>query len=331
MGTRAMISGTGFYAPDRVIPNSYFDDFYQQDVGSFLRESRNIYERRYAAEGEMTSDMAAAAARRALAASGVAASDIELIIVATDTPDFISPSTAAVVQHKIGAAGAGTFDLNTACAGFVTALDVGRRFVETGYRHVLVVGAYLMSRFLDFRERNVATLFADGAGAVVLSEATAESGILATTLSSEGQYFDYMGIYAGAAGRPASLEVVSAGEHLLQFRSKFPPTFNLEHWTAMIRTLSDESGIAPEEVDRFFFTQINIGSINETLDTLGLPRERSHNIMDRYGYTGSACIPMAMADAASSGKLKRGQNIFLIASGGGAAFAGAALRWGYDT
>lgn len=330
---KAQIIGAGLYAPERVVPNRYFDDYYGEDVGTFLRERRNIHERRYAAEDETTSDLVVAAAQHALDAAGIAADALDLIIVATDTPDYLSPATAAVVQHKLGATHAGTFDLNTACAGFVTALDVGSKYLvaDTQYRHVLVAGAYLMSRFIDFEQRNTATLFADGAGAVVLRPTEDEHGILRATLRAEGQYHGYMGVYAGGACHPIRPGADGQDAQRLEFRKKFPPAYNRAHWTALIGDLSEQLGVAPGDVTHYFFTQINVESIRETMDALGLPAEKAHTIMDRYGYTGSACIPMALADAGAGHKLKRGDLVYLIASGGGAALAALALRWAYDT
>jgi 3-oxoacyl-[acyl-carrier-protein] synthase-3 len=324
----ATLVGTGLYAPERVVPNSYFNELYGEDVDSFLRAHRNIEERRYAAEEQATSDLAAEAARDALNDAGIGPEDVDLIVLSTDTPDFLSPSTAAVVQDKLGAVNAGTFDLNTACAGFVTALDTGRKFVEadTQYGHVLVIGAYLMSRFIDYEQKNTASLFADGAGAAVLSPTTGEHGILTSILQSEGQYHDYMGIYDGGTASPITEH--GAPTQRLEFRKKFPDDFNPDHWTRLVRTLADRLDVTPADVDRYFFTQINVESIRETLDRLDLPHERAHNVMDRFGYTGNACIAMGLADAVDRQKLNDGDLVFLIASGGGAAIAGMALQWG---
>jgi len=324
----ATLVGTGLYAPERVVPNSYFNELYGEDVDSFLRAHRNIEERRYAAEEQATSDLAAEAARDALNDADIGPEDVDLIVLSTDTPDFLSPSTAAVVQDKLGAVNAGTFDLNTACAGFVTALDTGRKFVEadTQYGHVLVIGAYLMSRFIDYEQKNTASLFADGAGAAVLSPTTGEHGILTSILQSEGQYHDYMGIYDGGTASPITAD--GARTQRLEFRKKFPDDFNPDHWTRLVRTLADRIDVTPADVDRYFFTQINVESIRETLDRLDLPHERAHNVMDRFGYTGNACIAMGLADAVDRQKLNDGDLVFLIASGGGAAIAGMALQWG---
>jgi 3-oxoacyl-[acyl-carrier-protein] synthase-3 len=327
---RATIAGTGLYAPDRVVPNSYFDELYGEDVDGFLRENRNIEERRYAAEGQATSDLAVEAARDALADAGRTPEDVDLLLVSTDTPDQISPSTAAVVQDKLEARTAATFDINTACAGFVTALDTGRKFLEAGeqYDTVLVIGAYLMSRFIDYDQKNVASLFADGAGAAVLAPTTGDDGLLTSTLISKGQYHNYMGVYEGGTACPLTAE--NGDTQRLAFRKDFPEGFNPDHWTDIVHTLADRLDVTPDDVDRYFFTQINVLSIRETLDRLGLPHDRAHNVMDRFGYTGNACVAMAMADAADKGLLAPGDLVFMVASGGGAALAGMAFRWGLE-
>jgi 3-oxoacyl-[acyl-carrier-protein] synthase-3 len=325
---RATIVGTGLYAPERVVPNSYFDELYGEDVDSFLRENRNIEERRYAAEDQVTSDLAAEAARDAMDDAAIEPADVDLLLVSTDTPDQISPSTAAVVQDKLEARSAATFDINTACAGFVTALDTGRKFLEADehYDRVLVIGAYLMSRFIDYDQKNVASLFADGAGAAVLAPTTGEDGILTSTLVSKGEYHDYMGVYEGGTACPITAE--NGETQRLAFRKDFPEDFNPDHWTDLVTTLTDRLGVTPEDVDRYFFTQINVLSIRETLDRLDLPHDRAHNVMDRFGYTGNACVAMALADAADEGLLSPGDLVVMIASGGGAALAGMAFRWG---
>jgi 3-oxoacyl-[acyl-carrier-protein] synthase-3 len=327
---RATIAGTGLYAPERVIPNSYFDELYGEDVDGFLRKNRNIEERRYAAEGQATSDLAVEAARDALADAGRTPEDVDLLLVSTDTPDQISPSTAAVVQDKLEARAAATFDINTACAGFVTALDTGRKFLEADeqYDTVLVIGAYLMSRFIDYDQKNVASLFADGAGAAVLAPTTGDDGVLTSTLISKGEYHDYMGVYEGGTACPVTAE--NGETQRLAFRKDFPEGFNPDHWTDIVHTLADRLEVTPDDVDRYFFTQINVLSIRETLDRLGLPHDRAHNVMDRFGYTGNACVAMALADAADQGLLAPGDLVFMVASGGGAALAGMAFRWGID-
>ncbi|MCE3011191.1 MAG: ketoacyl-ACP synthase III [Proteobacteria bacterium] len=330
---RASIIGTGLYAPERVISNQYFNEMYKKDIDTFLKTQRNIYERRWMREDQATSDLIVPAAEEALKNAKLTANEIDLIVVATDTPDYLSPSTAAVVQHKLKAKNAGTFDINSACAGFVTALDLASKYIvaDPKYKNILVVGAYGMSKYLNFDDFKIATLFADGASAAVVSRSTSESGILGSELYTDGQYHDYMGIYAGGTHQPITHQVIESRGHLLNFAKKIPIETNGTHWPRLTRMLLDRIHRQPEEIKHFFLTQINIQSINEALDNLNLPRERSHNIMDRFGYTGSAAVGMALADAARSHKLKKGDLIFLLGSGGGLSMAALAMEWGYDT
>lgn len=329
----AAIVGTGIYAPERVVPNSEYNLKYGIDVDTFLRESRNIYQRHLMSEDQATSDLIVPAAEQAMKVAGIQADDLDLIIVSTDTPDYLSPSTASVVQYRLQARKAGCFDLNSACAGFVTALDVGTKYLESDsrYRHILVVGAYGMSKYLNWDDYKIATLFADGAGAVVLKAVNEGPHILNTVLYADGQYHDYMGIYAGGTRTPISETAVAQKQHLLNFAKKIPLETNPTHWPRMAHTLLDRIQRPLSDVKLFFFTQINIGSIRQTMEKLGVAEGLSHNIMDRYGYTGSACIPMALADAAAQHKLKKGDLVMLLTSGGGMSMAATALEWAYDT
>lgn len=325
----AVILSVGAYAPERVIPNSYFNELLGEDVDAWLRENAGIYERHWCAEGESTAGLSEKAARQALERAGLQPGDLDLIIISTDTPEYVSPSTASVVEHRLGAGNAGTFDINAACAGFVTALDIGAKYIRADeqYNHVMVIGAYAMSKYLNMEDKKTVTLFADGAGAVILkAEDTEERGFLASELISEGRYHDWMGIYAGGTFQPVSAEVISRNEHLLQFVKKFPKELNPEIWTRMAEGLCRRIRATPDEVDHFFITQININSIRETMDRLGQPHGKAHTVMHHYGYTGSACIPMAFNDAWEKGRLNAGDLVFFIGSGGGLAFASAAFR-----
>ncbi len=332
--SRSYIAGTGLYVPENRVDNKFFDTKYNRDMDTFLREQRNIFHRHFMSEDQATSDLILPAAVEALKTAGITAKDLDLIIIATDTPDYISPSTAAVVQHKLGAEKAGTFDLNTACAGFVTALDVANKYIvaDERYNNILVVGAYGMSKFFDWSDHKVTSVFADGAGAAIVRRTDSkDQGILASHLATEGVYHDYMGIYAGGTKFPISDETVAKRQHLLQFVKRIPPETNGIQWPKLTNTILDRVGAKVSEVDHFFFTQINIGSIRETMDKLGAPQAKAHNVMDKFGYTGSACIPMALADAARAHKLKKGDLVLLLGSGGGMSMAAMAMKWGYDT
>ncbi len=325
----ALITASAMYAPQRVLPNSYFNELLGEDVDSWLRENVEIYERHWCSEEESTADLCLAAAKKVLEKNNMPAADLDLIIVATDTPEYISPSTASVVQYRLGAKKAGTFDLNTACAGFVTGLDIGAKYIraDARYNNVLVIGAYAMSKYLDLQDKKTVTLFADGAGAVLLqSSRDGARGYLSSVLHTEGQYHDWMGIYAGGTHQPLNEKVLQNKDHLLKFVKKFPKELNPQVWSRMIQQMADELRVKPQDVDFFLFTQININSIRQTLDNFKIPYEKTHTIMHRYGYTGSACIPMALSEAMSLGKIKPGDLVFFISSGGGLAFAGAAFR-----
>ncbi len=326
----SVIVGSGLYVPERIIPNSYFNELLGEDVDSWLRENLTIRERRWCAENQSTADLAVNAALKALESAGISANQLDLLIIATDTPEYISPSTASVVQHRIGAKNAGTFDINTACAGFVTALDTAGKFIQADekYNYVLVIGAYAMSKYLDLTDKKTVTLFADGAAAIVLkSEKNSESGFLTGSLFTEGQYSDWMGIYAGGTHVPVTHEVVEKKDHLLKFVKKFPKEINPKTWTKMIKESCKKLNISPSQIDHYFFTQININTIWETLANLGVEKNKAHTIMHKYGYTGSACIPMAFDDAVKEGKVKKGDLICFMGSGGGLAFANAIYKY----
>ena len=329
MTRNAAIIAAGMAVPDRVVPNSFFDELLGEDVDTWLREHLTIRERRWCADDESTADLVERAARDILARAVVDAADVDLLIVATDTPEWISPSTAAEVQHRLGIPACGTFDVNTACAGFVTALDMGAKYIQADprYRHVLVIGAYAMSKHLDLTDKRTSNLFADGAAGVLLGVTDKPvHGWLASRLRTSGEYAGWMGIYGGGAASPSTPESVARGDHRLKFVKKFPPEINPDTWTRMIREVAADAGAAVADIDRVFFTQININSIRATLANLDLGEDRTHYVMDRYGYTGSACIPMCLAEAWGQGKVHPGDLVVFMGSGGGLAFACCAFR-----
>jgi 3-oxoacyl-[acyl-carrier-protein] synthase-3 len=332
---KASIVGTGLYHPEKLVPNSYFNERYKQDIDTFLREKRNIKQRYFMSETQATSDLIIPAVEQSLQSAGITKEEVDLLIVCTDTPDYLSPSTASVVQHKMGLTNAGTFDLNSACAGFVSGLDVASKYIaaDDRYRNIVVVGAYGMSKYLDWDVFQISSLFADGAGAVVVRATgkPSDPGIMASKLFTLGQFYDYMGVYGGGTAKPMSHEAIDRKEHLLNFAKKIPLETNSVHWPRLVNLLLDRTNHKIEDVNHFFLTQINIGTIEATMDALKVPRHLSYNIMDRFGYTGSACIPMAIADAANHHKLKKGDFVMLVGSGGGVAMASMALEWAYDT
>lgn len=326
----AQIISTGRYIPDKVITNDDLDAMLGENVGDWLVKNVGIEARHVMAPDETTSDMIVAAAEQALARAGLVAADLDLIMVATDTPDYISPATASVVQSKLGAANAGTFDINCACAAWVTALDMAARYIATDsdYRHILVSSGYGMTKFVDWRDKYTATLFADGAAAVVVSAGDAP-GYLAGKLSAAGDYHDALGIYTGGTYRPATPEVVAElGKPRVEFVRKFPATFNSDNWPALVRAVCAKAGVTVNDVDFFLFTQLNLRTIEFVMDNLGQPLAKTHWIMDKWGYLGSACIPAALDDAIEHGKGPHpGDLVMFCATGGGMAMAASLWRW----
>jgi 3-oxoacyl-[acyl-carrier-protein] synthase-3 len=328
--TYARITGTGSYVPEKVLTNADLGRMLGEDVDDFVSNVLGIRERHVCADDESTADLATEAARRALQSAGVGAEDLDLIVLATDTPEYVSPATSVVVQHRLGAKRAGTFDVNSACAGFVTALDAASKYViaDSSYRNVLVVGAYAMTKFLDWTDKKTATIFADGAGALVLRAGEDGPGFLASKLVAEGSYHDHMGIYAGGARMPVTEEVLREGRWAkLRFAKKYPSEVNTEGWPAIVGDVLAKAGLRQDDVALFLFTQVNLSTIKAVMEKMGLPWERTHTVMGKWGYTGSACIPMVLDDAVREGKLKRGDNLVMCASGGGLNMACAAFKW----
>lgn len=325
----ARIVATGRYVPDKCVTNAEFDERYGQDVGTFLREQVGIEERHFAAENELGSDLAVNAGRQALERAELTPDDIDLLIVATDTPDYISPATANVVQYKLGVGdSAGVFDLNNACAAYVTGLNTASKYLATEpnrYRHALVVGTYAMSKYVNWSDYKTATIFADGAGATVLT-ASDGPGFLGSTMAADGQYHDYMGIYVG--GTHQIPDESNLDEKYLVIAKRFPPELNATYWPRLIREVVDQAGREVSEIDRVYFTQINVNTIKHVMGELQLPLEKTNWIMDKWGYTGSACIPMALDDHIEQGKGPQpGDFVVFCASGGGYAMAAAAFDW----
>ena len=301
-----------------------------EDVNEFVSKVLGIEERHVCADDESTADLATEAAQKALESAGVSAEDLNLIVLATDTPEYISPATSVVVQYRLGASNAGTFDVNCACAGFVTALDVASKYIiaDSSYRNVLVIGAYAMSVYVDWTEKKTATIFADGAGAVVLEASEDEPGFLASKLVAEGSFHDHMGIYAGGTHMPITEEVLREGLWTkVRFAKKYPAEVNTEGWPAIVRDVLEKAELTIDDVALFLFTQVNLTTIKEVMKKMNLPMSRTHTIMQKWGYTGSACIPMVLDDAVREGKLKRGDNLVMCASGGGLNMACVAFRW----
>jgi 3-oxoacyl-[acyl-carrier-protein] synthase-3 len=286
------------------------------------------------ADDEVTSDLAVHAGRESLESAGVDAKELDMIIVSTDTPDYLSPATSVVVQEKIGAKNAGTFDVNCACAGLVTSLDIASRYIQTDseIEKILVIGAYGMTKFVDWTDHYTCTLFADAAGAMMIQASDEMKGFISSKLIADGVFHDHLGIFVGGTAEPPTIEAIENHRHHLAFRKRFPADTNLQHWPTLTRDCVAKANLSMDDIDFIFFTQVNLRTIEAVMKELDLPLEMTHNVMDKWGYTGSACIALAMYDAVEQGKLPppgkgNGENIVLCSSGGGFNMAAAVLKW----
>jgi 3-oxoacyl-[acyl-carrier-protein] synthase III len=326
----AQIISTGRYIPEKIVTNDDLNVMLGTNVGDWLVKNVGIRERHVMRDDETTSDMLIASARQALDRVKMQGADLDLILVATDTPDYISPATASVVQSKLGAVRAGTFDINCACAGWVTALDVAARYIATdpSISTVLVAGGYGMTKYVDWSDKYTCTLFADGAASVIVQAGT-DPGFLAGSLAAEGSYHDALGIYTGGTFQPATLQrVQESGKPHVQFVKKFPATFNSENWPPLIRRTLTKAGLTMEDVGFFVFTQLNLRTIEFVMENLHQPMSKTHTIMEKWGYLGSACIPAALDDALQQGKGPRsGDIVVFCATGGGMAMAVNVWKW----
>ena len=326
----ANILATGRYVPEKVLTNADVERIIGEPVDEWLQQNVGIKQRHLMADNQVTSDLCVAAAKQAMERAGVKPQELDLIIISTDTPDYLSPATASAVQAKLGAGNAGTYDINAACAGWVTALDVASKTIaaDDSYKRVLVVGAYGMSRYINWKDKKTCTLFADGAGAVVLG-ASDKPGFMGARLLAAGEYHDALGVYTGGTYRPATAETLELtnGKPSVQFVRKFPATFNTERWPMLLKQLLGRAKLSMNDVDHFVFTQLNLRTIEATMKVLEQPMSKTNWTMDKWGYTGSACIPMTLDDAVVQGRIKKGDLVALCASGGGLAMASALYRW----
>ena len=325
----AQITGSGFYTPDLIETNEDLNIFYGEPIRDTFANKIGIYQRHITGDGESTADMAAKAGEKAMMDAGICSGDLGLVVVATDTPEYISPPTACVVQGRLQAVNAGAYDINGACSGFVAALDAMCRIVISGgHKHILLIGAYNMTKFVDRANANLVPLFGDGAGAVVISRTEENRGFIGSELYADGTQYDFMGIYAGGAKNPLAPERIANKEYLLQSLKPLPADRNIKLWPPIITKLVEKHSLKTTDIDFIICTQINKYIIETVMPILGLPMDRTICVMGEYGYTGSACIPIALDTARKTlDKPKKGDNVVFIASGVGLAVASVLFKW----
>lgn len=324
---RAEIIGTGSYVPETRMTNKDLEGKIET-TDAWIVERTGIRERRIASKDEAASDLAFQAARKALEAAQVAPEEIDLIVLATSTPDMFFPSTACIVQDKLKATRAAAFDLSAACSGFVYALAVGEQYIRSGtYQKVLVIGTEIMSRLINWTDRTTCVIFGDGAGAVLLAPSASESGILSTHLHSDGSLWDLICVPGGGSAIPPSEKMLA--EQLNTIKMKGNETFKVA-----VRSLEDVAWEAlrandflPSDVSFLVPHQANLRIIRAVADRLQLPMERVVINLDRYGNTSAASIPLALDEAVREGRIKKGDMLLFLAFGGGLTWGASLVRW----
>ncbi|HET7699900.1 MAG TPA: beta-ketoacyl-ACP synthase III, partial [Candidatus Limnocylindria bacterium] len=327
MAKNAVITGWGHYAPSRVVTNFDLEKIVDTS-DEWITTRTGIKERRFAADGETTSSMSVRAARAALEKARLRPQDVQLIVVGTCSPDYLFPATACLVQTELGATRAGAFDVEAACTSFVTALGVARGMISSGtVQNALVIGAETLSRFLNFKDRTTCVLFGDGAGAVVVEASNASVGIESVVLHSDGSKGELLMVQAGGAKVPATQESLELGQHLITMQGG-------EVFKLAVKSMADaaeealrEAGLGLDDMSIMIPHQANIRIIEGVAKRLHFPMEKVFVNIQRYGNTSAASVPIALSEAAASGRLRRGDKVLLVAFGGGFTWGASVLEW----
>ena len=327
---RVKISALGTYVPPRLLTNADLEKMVDTN-NQWITERTGIRERHIVDKGVATSDLAVEAAKKALAQRGIEASDLDAIIVGTVTPDMFFPSTACLVQHKLGAKGAWGFDLSAACSAFLYALQVGTQFVATGaHKRVMVIGADVMSSIIDYTDRATCIIFGDGAGAVILEAADSDSlGMIDFIHEVDGSGGCYLYMPGGGSLHPSTHDTVEAKMHYVHQDGQAVFKFAVRKQTELCEKILERNGIKASDIDVFIAHQANKRIINATADRLGLRPESVVINIDRYGNTTAGTIPLAMDTARQEGNLKKGDLVLLASVGAGFTVGATLLRWAF--
>jgi 3-oxoacyl-[acyl-carrier-protein] synthase-3 len=323
------IIATGAYLPEIEVSNDELRERFADSFPDFVDEmeaSTGIMRRWYAPDDWATSDLALPAAQQALERAGRRPEEVDLVLVGTDSPDYTTPATSVVLQHKLGAVNAGTFDIGCACASFPTGLATAAGWLATNrmMRTVLVVGVYMMRKLADPDDPTI-FFYGDGAGAAVL-EAGGEPGFVTAATRADGSYHANWGIFSGGTYEPTNADSLAAGRTQVRLVERYPPEINHEGWPYLVRRMAVEGSFEVSDIDLLLLTQVRQPSIELVMKELGLPMEKTHTIMRECGYTGSACTAMALDSAVGGGKVKMGDLVVLVGSGVGYNQAGCAFR-----
>ncbi len=321
------IIGTGSYLPERVLTNAELEKMVETS-DEWITSRTGIRERRIAADDEFTSDLAANAAKAAIENAGIGADEIDLIIVASITSDMFMPSTACLVQTKIGAKKAACFDISAACSGFLYAIEIAQQFITCQtFNTILVIGADKLSSIVDWKDRNTCVLFGDGAGAAILRHRAHGHGVIATRLGSNGELADLLQVPGGGSACPITVE--NAGQNLATIRMKGTETFKhaVNGMVESARQVLDDAGLDPEDLTCVIPHQANLRIINAVAERLELPIDRFMVNLDRFGNTSAAAVAIALDEANRTGRMKVGDYVLLVVFGGGLTWASSVIQW----
>lgn len=326
MNKKIGILGTGSYVPENIVDNLYFEKILDTS-DEWIKTRTGISQRRKASENESASDLATKAAIEALKCAKLSSDDIDLIIVATATPDMAFPSTACLVQENIKAKNAAAFDISVACSGFIYGITIARQFVLTGmYKNILVIGSEVLSKFIDYTDRSTCILFGDGAGAVIIGNVD-DGGILSTYLGSDGSGADVLNIPAGGSKLPASKNTIENNLHSIKMIGNDVYKFAVRIMGESSLKAIEIANLEPKDIDYFLPHQANIRIIEASAKRLKLGMDKVYVNLDKYGNMSAASIPVALDEAFRSGKINKGDNVVLVGFGGGLTWGSAVINW----
>ena len=321
------IAGVGSYVPPDVLTNADLEKMVDTS-DAWIVERTGIKERHIAAKDIATSDLAREAALACLRAAGVSAEEVDLVIVASASPDYLFPATACIVQSSIGAKNAAAFDMEIGCTGFIYAMATGAQFVASGvYDNVLIIGAETLSRFVDWSDRGTCCIFGDGAGAALLSPGKEGEGIIGFHLGSDGASANLLTVPGGAAKFPASAETISQGLHYIHMDGKAVFKFAVRTIDAAVTKVLEKCGKKPEDIGLLVPHQANLRIIDSACRRFAIDRERVMVNIEKYGNTSSASVPLALDEALAAGRIKKGDLVVLVAFGAGLSYGALALIW----
>ena len=330
MTTNAVITGWGMYAPSRVLTNEDLSKMVDTS-DEWIVSRTGIRERRIAADDETTTTLSVNAARDALAVAGMSPQDLDLVIVGTCSPDYYMPATAVLVAHELGATRAAGFDLMAACSGFVFSLATATAYIRSGmYRNVLVIGVELLSRFLDYTDRNTCVLFGDGAGAVIVSASDEPGGLLGLDMYSDGSGKEGIIFPAGGSACPTTPKTVAEGGHFVHMLGKEVYKYATRQLAESARAALRDANLGVDDVDQFLFHQANLRIIESVQNAVGIPADKTYLNIERYGNTSAASVPMALVEAIADGRIKPGDRLLMVAFGAGYTAGAAVVEWTAD-